>query len=224
MFHLLLLAVSLASPAITAPKRIGILAFDGALTSDITAPVEVLGMALAMGRVEGWTVEVIGAHDKDWIRTAEGLRVGVDHRLAKAPDVDVLVVPGSYDPAAALALPGLKAWLDRQAGRADRVASHCAGAFLLASTGALDGKRVTTYPSGAATLGARHPKVIALEGPTVVVDGRVTTSNGSVVSYEGAVVLATQLFGAPIGRKVFEGVKLDRFIEWSRIEARLAGR
>ncbi len=221
MFQSLFIAVLLASPASAAPKRIGIIAFDGVLTSDVTAPAEVLGMALNLRKKSDWVVEIIGAHDRDWVTTAEGLRLGVNHRLKDAPNVDVLILPGSYDPAAALKLPGLKTYITAQSKGAERVASHCAGAFLLASTGVLDGRNVTTYPGGAATLAKAHPKLTALEGPTVVVDGNATTSNGSIISYEGAVVLVGQMFGDEVAQQVFEGVKLNRFIEWSRIKAHL---
>ena len=209
------------APVDAAAKRVGILVFDGVLTSDVTGPAEALGMAIKLSKRTDWTVEFISAHDKPSVTTHEGLRLLVDHRLPKAPDVDVLIVAGSYINDQILALPGVSDYLKRQTGRAERIASNCAGAFMVASTGAYDGRTVTTYATGAQALKAAYPKVNAVEG-TVVVDKEILTSNGGVVSYEAAIVLVAQLFDRATAQQVFEALQMGQLMQWARIERSLA--
>lgn len=217
----LLVALLLALPASAWAERVGILVFDGVLTSDVTAPAEALGMAMKLGDAGGWSVELVSAHDRATVTTYEGLRLGVDHSIAKAPRFDVLVVPGSYDTEGVLALPGLAAYLERAAGEAALVASNCAGAFLVASTGHDDGRRVTTYATGAAALRAARPAVEAVEGRRVVVDGARLSSNGGVVSYEAALVLVARLFDRARARQVFEALQMNQTMPWAQVEAHL---
>lgn len=219
-----LIALFAALPASAEVERIGILVFDGVLTSDVTAPAEALGMALTLSERTDWAVELVSAHERPTVKTHEGLRLAVDRHIAKAPRYAVLIVPGSYDPKGVLALPGLSAYLERAVGEATYVASNCAGAFLVASTGAYDGRRVTTYATGAAVLRAARPAVEAVEGRRVVVDGTVITSNGGVVSYEAAVVMVARLFDVALARKVFEALQMNQTMPWAQIEAHLPAR
>lgn len=219
-----LIAFFAALPASAETKRVGILVFDGVLTSDVTAPAEALGMAIALSKRSDWAVDLVSAHPRPTVKTHEGLRLAVDRHLADAPRYAVLIVPGSYDVEGVLALPGLAAYLKRAVGEAEHLASNCAGAFLMASTGAYDGRRVTTYATGAATLRAFRPAVDAVEGRRVVVDGTLITSNGGVVSYEAAVVLVARLFDVARAREVFEALQMQQTMPWAQIEAHLPSR
>lgn len=210
-----LLSALLAAPASASPKRVGILVFDGVLTGDVTAPAEVVGMAIRISKRSDWVVKLISAHPRPQVTTHEGLRLVVDEHVADAPDVDVLIVAGSYDSDAVLRLPGVADFLGRQVKAADYVASNCAGAFLVASTGAYDGRTVTTYATGAKALREKFPKVNAVEGSRVVVDGRLVTSNGGVVSYESALVLVALLFGADVAKEVHVAVQMDQIMPLS---------
>jgi transcriptional regulator GlxA family with amidase domain len=50
-------------------------------------------------------------------------------------------------------------WLQKSAQRVRRIGSVCTGAFLLASAGLLDGKRVATHWKWAAELGSKFGSV-----------------------------------------------------------------
>jgi transcriptional regulator GlxA family with amidase domain len=60
-----------------------------------------------------------------------------------------------------------------------RLASICSGAFVLAASGLLDGKRATTHWIGAANLARRYPKVIVEPDVLFIDEGCIITSAGA---------------------------------------------
>ena len=61
------------SIAWSADKRIGIIVFDGVLTSDITAPIEVFGIASRKSWFSDYETITINVGSQDTITTEEGL-------------------------------------------------------------------------------------------------------------------------------------------------------
>ncbi|MFX7071608.1 DJ-1/PfpI family protein, partial [Acinetobacter baumannii] len=78
----------------------------------------------------------------------------------------------------AAADPDLVAWLRERAGRARRVASVCTGAFILAASGLLDGRRAVTHWSYCDAFARRFPGVRVEGDPIFLRDGPVWTSAG----------------------------------------------
>ena len=66
--------------------------------------------------------------------------------------IDTLLVAGCPNADVVHPDPAAVAWLQRVARKARRYGSVCAGAFLLAATGLLDGRTVTTHWAGAAAM------------------------------------------------------------------------
>ena len=60
-----------------------------------------------------------------------------------------------------------------------RVTSICTGAFVLAATGLLDGRRATTHWLGAERLAARYPAIEVDPNTLFVDEGRIVTSAGA---------------------------------------------
>ncbi|MEP6503750.1 MAG: GlxA family transcriptional regulator [Betaproteobacteria bacterium] len=85
--------------------------------------------------------------------------------------------------------PGVQAFLRKAALRARRVASICTGAFALAESGLLDGRRVTTHWMYAREMAARFPAVRVEEDRIHVVDGAVWTSAGMTAGLDLALAL-----------------------------------
>ncbi|MGY2236398.1 GlxA family transcriptional regulator [Pseudomonas gingeri] len=86
------------------------------------------------------------------------------------------------------------------AARASRVASVCTGAFLLAETGLLDGRRATTHWLYAAQLQLRFP-AIRVEGNSIyIADGRIWTSAGIAAGIDLALGMIERDFGTEVAR------------------------
>ena len=108
--------------------------------------------------------------------SAFGLRV--PHGLDALAAVDTLVVPGIDDPTAAVS-PALLGAIRQAWGAGARIASICSGAFVLAATGLLDGRRATTHWLGVRDLAERYPAIDVDPNTLFVDEGRIITSAGA---------------------------------------------
>lgn len=70
--------------------------------------------------------------------------LGAPYGLDELPSVDTIVIPGIDDPTTPVA-PTVLAAIRQAWAAGARVASICAGAFVLAATGLLNGRRATTH-------------------------------------------------------------------------------
>lgn len=192
--------------------RIGIMLFDGVLTSDVVAPMEVFGSAIANGSVENYQVVTVAPRAGP-VRTQEGIILNADFALADAPALDVIIVGSSYDMDTILEDEAFMAFIRERGAQADWLASNCSGAYILAEAGFLKGRRATTYPGGEIWLKLNHPSIDIEIDETVVVDGNVVTSNGSLVSYEAALELLSLMAGEEAARKLAGGLYYNRLLE-----------
>lgn len=200
-----------------AATTIGILVWDGFLTSEVTANVEVLGSALAQGLLMDTSIVLVSPKETT-VTSHEGLRVVVDTTIEQCPHLDVLIVPSSSDMAPVLSDRAVVDFVNRHGHRVGTLASHCEGAFLLGAAGLLDDRRATTYPGGHEDLRKAVPRAVVVE-EDLVRDGNLITSSGAVVSYRGALLLLEELTDAAVARQVADGLYLDRLVADERAPA-----
>ena len=172
----------IANFASAAQSKIGILVYDGFLTSDVTAPIEVFGAATKKSWFSSYQVIVISTTKNKTLRSEEGLRIIVDKSIYDEVELDVLIVPSAYNMDAHLNDKNLIEFIAKHKDTASWIASNCSGALLLAEAGVLDGKKATTWAGGEGKLLKLYPKVDVQFNQDVVVDGNVITSNGGPVS------------------------------------------
>jgi AraC family transcriptional regulator, transcriptional activator FtrA len=86
--------------------------------------------------------------------------------------------------------------------RGARLVSICSGAFVLAATGLLDGKRATTHWRYAEALGRRFPQVQVDPQVLYVDEGQVLTSAGSAAGLDLCLHLVRRDFGADVANQV----------------------
>lgn len=91
---------------------------------------------------------------------------------------------------------------EKLSARAARVASVCTGAFLLAQTGLLDGRRATTHWRYAALLQSRFPRTRVESDSIYIADGRIWTSAGIASGIDLALAMIERDMGADIARTV----------------------
>jgi transcriptional regulator GlxA family with amidase domain len=193
-------------------KRIGIMLYDGVLTSDVVAPMEVFGVAIANEIIDGYEVVTV-ATEAGPIKTHEGVSLYADYGVANSPDLDVIIVGSRYDMNPVLEDNAFMDFVTVQARQADWVASNCSGAYILANAGLLDGVEATTYPGGEVWLKLHHPSIDIDINATVVVDDNVVTSNGSLVSYAAAVELLKNIEGPEVAKEVADSIYFTRLLE-----------
>ena len=165
------------------PGSVTFVVFDGFDGLDLAGPFEVFGEA-------GYDLRVVGPSLRP-TRSSKGLAVRPDGsvRTADPRTTDTLVVVGGDGVFAARHDRALVDWVAAASASAPRVASVCSGAFLVAETGLLDGRRVTTHWRAAERLAREHPALIVDADPIFVRDGHVWTSAGITAGMDLALAL-----------------------------------
>ncbi len=191
-------------------SQIGILVFEGFLTSDVTAPIEVFGAATKKSWFSSYEVVVISATKNKVVSSEEGLKIIADKTIYDQLELDVLLVPSAYDMGDVLDDKQLIEFIRKQGGSASWMASNCSGAFLLAEAGILDGKNATTWAGGEKGLAKAYPKINVQYNQNVVVDDKVITSNGGSVSYQAAFELLAKLSSEKFAKEISEAIQFNR--------------
>ena len=196
-----------------ADKRIGILVYDDVLTSDVTAPLEVFGVASRLSWFSDYQSVTIAVTNQDTITTEEGLKIGVDAWIGDAGELDALIVTSSYDMDPLIENPKLIRFIKSTAKQSGWMASNCSGAYLLAEAGLLNGRKATTWAGGEADLQKHYPQVDVQVNKNLVVDGNIVTSNGSLVSYQAALKLLGLMTSKTKAQEVADSLQYSRFSE-----------
>ncbi|HEU4409578.1 MAG TPA: helix-turn-helix domain-containing protein [Polyangiaceae bacterium] len=175
------------------PKHVvAVVAFDGVVPFDLSTPCEVFGRArLGDGRAP-YEVKVCGVR-REVGAGAFSLRARCG--LGGLHGAETVIVPGVDDVRRPVPPPLIRA-LRAAAARGARIASICSGAFVLAATGLLDGKRATTHWLAADELARRYPAIRVDPDVLYVDQGSVLTSAGAAAGLDLCLYLVRRDFGA----------------------------
>jgi len=171
--------------------RVAVLAYDGVVLFDLAVPVEVFGRAhLADGRP---------AYDVRVCASAGGVDTGLvdirtPHGLDVAVEADTVIIPGTAD----IDSPVPAVLVDAITAARGRLVSICTGAFTLAATGLLDGRRATTHWAAATELARRHPAVEVDPDVLFVDEGQVLTSAGAAAGLDLCLHIVRRDHGAAV--------------------------
>ncbi|MBU2664148.1 DJ-1/PfpI family protein [Actinoplanes bogorensis] len=154
--------------------RVAVLVLEGAKPLDVGIPAQVFTTRASMP----YEVRVCGPAP-GLVTGGDGLSYHVADGLDALAWADIVFIPGyrfpdREDPPAAV----VEALRDAQA-RKTRLAAISTGAFALAATGLLDGKRATTHWHYTRRLALKHPRVQVDENVLFVDEGSVLTSAGA---------------------------------------------
>jgi len=179
-----------------------VLAFEGVQLLDVAGPVQTFASANEMAKEAGRTPYrvVVASRRGGALVTSSGLPL-LSQSLAsatrKAP-VDTLILPGGPGVHVALRDERTVDWVRHQLSSARRIASVCTGAFLLAETGILAGRRATTHWKSCARLQQQYPDVLVDPDPIYLHEGRIWTSAGVTAGID----LSLALIEEDLGRKI----------------------
>ncbi|HUX84648.1 MAG TPA: helix-turn-helix domain-containing protein [Chitinophagaceae bacterium] len=107
--------------------------------------------------------------------------VHTDRLLKEVDHTDLVFIPALFgDMKKAVAKnQAMVPWIQEQYHRGAEVASLCVGAFLLASTGLLDGKKCSTHWGFISEFREMYPEVEVVEGSIVTEENRIYSSGGA---------------------------------------------
>lgn len=187
------------TPNLTGPLVVA-LAYDDLCIFEFAIVVEVFGLS----RPElgpSWYRFAVAAIEPGPLRAQGGLRIEVDGALELIEAADLIIIPGWKGPD--VPVPN---WLIDQLrlahARGARIASICSGAFALAATGLLDGKRAATHWRYADALRDARPDVLVDPDVLYVEEGRLLTSAGSAAGIDLMLHIVRTEFGADTANSV----------------------
>ena len=168
--------------------QVAVVVYDGIFDSGLAAILDVLQNANALGgqihQAPTWDVTMVGPSPQ--VRTGAGLLVAPEP-LEHAETTDLLVVPAlaESEPSALIEHVGgdaslaVRDLIAQTRARGTTIASACAGTFLLAEAGILDGVRATTTWWLSPAFRARYPKVELDHSQMVITSEGITTAGAA---------------------------------------------
>lgn len=192
--------MQVAKTASGKPLQIALLAYPGMNLIDLSGPVQAFATACRVA------APVRPAHPRYQVRvfssagspllTGAGLTVMTEPLSAlETQQIDTLIAPGGSVGETFQIDQQLVLAIQRHAGRARRVCSVCTGAFLLAATGLLDGKRVTTHWDWALRLQQQYPQIEVDPEPIFIRADKIWTSAGVTAGIDLTLALIEQDYG-----------------------------
>jgi AraC family transcriptional activator FtrA len=182
------------------PRRVVALAYDGLCTFEFGIVVELFGLRRRNLGVEWYDFEVCSA-ERGPIRATGGIRVEARRGLRCLQQAGTIVIPGWRDADEPPPQSLVRSLRSAHAAGA-RLVSICSGVFVLAATGLLDGKRVTTHWRYVDRLRARFPKVRVEPDVLYVDEGSILTSAGSAAGIDLCLHIVRCDYGAEIANEI----------------------
>ncbi|HMC59155.1 MAG TPA: DJ-1/PfpI family protein, partial [Candidatus Solibacter sp.] len=178
------------------PRRVAVLAYNDLRTFEFGIVVEVFALRRPELNVEWYDLEVCSL-ERGPIRAMGGIRVEARRGLRGFQQAGTIVIPGWRNADEAPPEPLVKALRAAHADGA-RLVSICSGVFVLAATGLLDGKRVTTHWRYVDRLTSRFPNVRVEPDVLYVDEGSILTSAGSAAGIDLCLHIVRRDYGAEI--------------------------
>lgn len=165
-------------------KTVSILVPESSVMQAIADPQYLFSAAnqflAASGKEPLFQVELVGA--KKEIKLNDGrYSIHTDRLIKDIDQTDLVLIPALFgDMQAAIAKnKTLIPWVSEQYEKGAEVASLCVGAFLLASTGLLDGKKCSTHWGFQNEFRELFPEVEVMDGSVITEEHRIYSSGGA---------------------------------------------
>jgi transcriptional regulator GlxA family with amidase domain len=198
-------------------KNVSILVPESSVMQAIADPQYLFSAAnqflMAAGKAPLFKVELVGA--KKEVKLNDGMfSVHTDRQLKDVKKTDLVLIPALFGDMQT-AIDKNKAmlpWINEQYKKGAEVASLCVGAFLLASTGLLNGKKCSTHWGFQNEFRQMFPDVEVMDGSIITEEHRIYSSGGAnsywalllhlLEKYtdRGTAILASKYFAIDIDR------------------------
>ncbi|MCL9805672.1 helix-turn-helix domain-containing protein [Flavobacterium amniphilum] len=165
-------------------KKVSILVPESSVMQAIADPQYLFSAVNQFMAVSGkkplFDVQLVGV--KKEVKLNDGMfSVTTTQLLKDTEETDLIVIPALFgDMKSAIAQnEKLLPWINKQYNKGAEVASLCVGAFLLASTGLLDGKKCSTHWGFQNEFREMFPSVEVTDGSIITEEQRIYTSGGA---------------------------------------------
>jgi len=184
------------------PKNVAIFLYQGVELLDFAGPGEVFSAA-------GFNTYTMSVDGKSL--TSQGfVKIQPEFSIETAPAPDIVVFPGgSAGPTSSD--PAVMAWIKKLNAHGSYFMSVCTGAFILAKSGLLDNKRVTTHWGSTKSLAKTLPTSTVLERTRFVDNGTIITTAGVSAGIDGALHLVSRIKGLDAAKKTAHYMEYEKW-------------
>lgn len=173
-------------------RKVALLAIPGLAPFEFGVICEVFGIDRSETGGPSFELAIVTA-DPGPVRTSLGFTMDITRDLEGAADADLVAVPAhGIGPVDERYLEVIRAAEARGAW----VLSVCSGAFALAQSGILDGRRATTHWMHTDKLAEWYPRTTVDPDVLFVEDGKVVTSAGTAAGIDAALHIVRKEHGA----------------------------
>lgn len=162
---------------------------DGAVVIDFCGPWEVFNNAMAGSRMDAFHLYTV-SETADPITTSGGMKVVPNYTIANAPAPKVIVIPAQRDKSQAVL-----EWVRKSSKTADVTMSVCTGAYLLAATGLMKGRSMTTHHASYIDFARQFADIHVQRGARFVEDGSLASAGGLSSGIDLALRVVERYFG-----------------------------
>lgn len=190
--------------------NVGILLFNEVEVLDFAGPFEVFSItSYPESNEKPFKVKTI-AETNELIKARNGLTVKPDYCFQDAPHFDILIVPGGYG-AEEIEINNeiVINWIKNRMDNVSIMASVCTGAFLLAESSLLDGKKATTHWMDIDRLEREYPCVNVQRDVKYVDEGSIITSGGISAGLNMSFHIIRKLIGEDIAKATARRMEYD---------------
>ena len=147
---------------------------------------------------ESYTTHILSVDSSTIVNTSSGLPIVCEGGIESINyEVDTVLVAGKGSSENKV-LQNVLDWLKANAPNIRRIGSVCAGAFILAEAGLLDGRRATSHWQVCEKLARLYPAIKVEKDPIYVKDGNIYTSAGISTGIDLSLAMVEEDFGRDV--------------------------
>jgi len=193
----------------TATRHIVLVAAPGSQILDVVGPLQIFTRAAELHASKHpqarqiYSVEIATISRRPSVATSCGVHITAQRpywRLRGA--IDTLLITGGTAVEADQTGMGVVHWIRKRSPSVRRLGSVCTGAMLLARTGLLNGRKVTTHWKWCEILAKRYAHLQVDPDPIFIRDGNIYTSAGVTAGMDLALALVEEDHGSRLASEV----------------------
>lgn len=173
-------------------KKMAFICFPGFQALDLVGPMEVFSLASQAGK-QGYECHLLSEYG-GLVTSLSGMEITTE-KLKSLDGFDSLVLIGGQQVKQLGHFQYISQYIQKQQSKVKRIISVCTGAFLLARTGLLNGKKITTHWSCIQELQTLLPSADVVEDAIYIKSGNIYTSAGISAGMDLALSLVEEDHG-----------------------------
>lgn len=175
-------------------QRIGYLVFDGVQALDLFGPLD--AFAEANDQIDGANYEnVVISETGGPVTTSSGVVLNAHASIRDCAPIDTLIIAGGSGARAIDFSNDVIDWVSDIAPGLQRLGSICTGLFILAQTGLLAGRQVTTHWHHTREAQERFPDLEIVDDALFLREGKIFTAAGVTAGIDMTLALIEDDFG-----------------------------